>query len=508
MSALSIMITEYLSGLRLLYFAKQCLVIFGIFLFGALFADPLLRAKTSWIRRSILAFPLGISAFIITAYAMLVAGIPYNTATVTAAFVIEAAGAIFLNRKSFAAVDIKKSGKYMLLAAGVAVVAAAVSCSGLIPVSITNDTLYYFKRYPDSIVFFGGLRDQFDCWLTDTGLGIVCVDTLPPLFGFGETFGIREFFHIDFVAFFSLCVYERAQKRLEKKSAVIATVIVTGVLVTATPFVILGHWGLANMYFMELFFIAAYTSVDVKDCIGAKSVLLLALSLLRIEGTLFAVWLVLCICAYRKIGKKLALFVILPMTVLFGVYCLRVFTQFNLQDNIYLFLTPKKAVILIGVIAATGIYIAFIEPVLPEGIHRFLPCIYLGGALCGNLLMLVRDSSLYLGNLATFHANLFRQSGWGIMPHFAIAMGALLIVEYLIGFRKHKTAPGVSDRFNMTVVAGFILIAIAASFGRGDALSGYVGDSGNRVLLQVVPLVVLMYAELALGLLDHRQTDS
>ncbi len=508
MSALSIMITEYLSRLRLLYFAKQCLVIFCIFLLGALLADLLLRDGESWVRRSILAFPLGISAFVITAYAMLVAGIPYNTATVIAAFVIEAVAAVFLNRKSFAALDIKKSGKYVLIAAGVAVITAAVSSSGLVPVSITNDTLYYFKRYPDSIVFFGGLRDQFDCWLTDTGLGIVCVDTLPPLFGFGETFGIREFFHIDFVAFFAMCIYERASKNLEKKGAIVATVLITGVLATATPFVILGHWGLANMYFMEMFFIATYTSVDVEDSIGAKSVLLLALSLLRIEGTLFAVWLVLCICAYRKIGKKLALFVVLPMTVLFGTYCLRVFTQFNLQDNIYLFLTPKKAILLVSVIAATGIYISFIEPVLPEGIHRYLPCIYICGAICGNLLMLVRDSGLYLGNLRTFYANLFGQSGWGIMPHFAIAMFVLLIAEYLIRFRKNKTTPGTSDRFNMTIVAGFILITIAASYGRGDALSGYVGDSGNRVLLQVVPLVVLMYAELTLGLLNSRKTES
>ena len=508
MSALSIMVTEYLSGLRLQYFSKQCLVIFAVFLFGALISDLLLGPECSWIRRSILAFPLGISAFVITAYAMLVAGIPYNTASVSAAFITEAAVTIFLNRKSFAAFDMKKSGKRMLLAAGVAVVTAAVSCSGLIPVSITNDTLYYFKRYPDSIVFFGGLRDQFDCWLTDTGLGIVCVDTLPPLFGFGETFGIREIFHIDFVAFFALCLYERAQKRLEKKGAVVATVLITGVLVTATPFVILGHWGLANMYFMEMFFIAAYTSVDVKDSIRAKAVLLLALSLLRIEGTLFAVWLVLCICVYRDIGRKLAVYVMLPMTVLFGAYCLKIFTRFNLDDNIYLFLTPMKAVLLTGVVAATGIYIALIQPRLPERAVNILPCIYIAGILAGNILMFVRDSELYIGNLKTFYANLFRQSGWGIMPYFVITMAMLLAVEYAILYFKNRISLDDSDRFNITLVAGFILLTLAASYGRGDALSGYVGDSGNRVLLQVVPLIVLMFGELALGLVgQYRSTE-
>ena len=508
MSSVQTLITEYLSQLAGPYYVRQCLVILCLFFFGGILTDAMCRSKQSWTARAVTAFPVGLCAFVITAYAMLVAGIPYKTLTVCAAVILETAAAVFINRKSYAAGNIKVFAKHMIMAAVSAAAVALISCSGLAPVAVSNDTMYYFKRYPDSIVYFGALRDQFDCWLTDTGLGVVSIDTLPPLFGFGETFGIREFFHIDFIVFFGMCIYERARKTLSGKGVIIATALITGVLVFATPFVLLGHWALANMYFMELFFIAAYTAVDDKESVWLSPVLLLALSLLRIEGTLFVVWLVLCISLFTGTGKKLAMHVMLPMTVLFGLYCLKIFTQYDLLDNIYLFLTPKKALLLVGVIAAAGIYLAFIEGRLPSVIKKYLPYIYLLGAVAGNILMLIRDSELYIGNLRTFHANLFRQSGWGIMPYFVIAMAVLLAVEYTILYFTNRISLDDSDRFNITLVAGFILLTLAASYGRGDALSGYVGDSGNRVLLQVVPLIVLMFGELALGLVgQYRSTE-
>ena len=501
MNGLEILVTEYLASLAPSYFIRQCLVILALFILGAVLSDLLLARDVSRRMRYVLAYPSGIAAFVITTYAMLVAGIPYNTLSVSIAMLVETAAAVILNIRSDRKRQLTLYVKPMLAALAAATICAIISCSAAAPVSITNDTMYYFKRYPDCIVYFGGLRDQFDSWLTDTGLGIVTVDTLPALFGFGESFGIREMFHINFVAFFSCICYERAGKYITGKNRIIAAALTAAVLVTATPFVILGHWALANMYFMEMFFIAAYTAVDFNDSIGTKSLLLLALSLFRIEGTLFVVWLVLCICIYADIGKKLALSVMLPMAVLFGSYCLKIFTQYYLFDDIYLFLTPKKAVLLVGAIVATAVYLMFIQPVLPEKLTKYLPCIYIAGALALNAAFLVRDSELYLGNLATFGRNLFGQSGWGMMPYFVITMGILLIMEYALAAKRGKIGAGRSNGFNITLTVGFLLITIAASYGRGDALSGYVGDSGNRVLLQIVPLVVLMYSELTMNLL-------
>ena len=389
----------------------------------------------------------------------------------------------------------------MLAAVAFVLVFGAFATSGIMPVSISNDSMYFFRRYPDIIVYYGHLRDQFDFWLTDTGLGIVSVDTLPALFGFGESFGIREFFHINFIAFFGICAYERGSRRMEKKGAVVYALVLTAFLASATPFFILGHWALANMYFMEMFFIAAYTAIDSREgSMGVLPLLLCAVALFRIEGTLFVVWLVLCIALFTDLGRRLAAYVILPVTLLFAGYCLRIFVCFNVLDNIYLFLTPVKAVLLIAVLAFTGIFIAFVLPKLKERFSRFLPFAFIGALILGNLALFVYDRALYIGNLGAFSDNLFRQSGWGMLPYFVIGIIVLLIAEYIIRRIKGERWPAGDNAYNITLTVGFLLIVLAASFGRGDVLYENVGDSGNRVLLQITPLVVMTLGELLLYL--------
>ncbi len=537
MRPLDELVIEYLSELSAGYFIRQHLVIVAIFIFGAILTDLLIRKDIMWIKRCTLAFPVGLSAFVIIAYIMLITGIPYTAATVTVATVLITALALVLlaagkrapalsgspDRPPVAKPAYSGSGKltgsgnmtgsgklmgsgsakHMLLALAAAVLVATVATSGIAPVSISNDTMYYFRRYPDAIVFYKGLRDQFDFFMTDTGLGSVAVDTLSALFGFGETFGIREFFHIDFIAFFGICVYERAEKKMDRKHAVIASVLITAFLAASTPFVILGHWALANMYFCEMFFIAAYNvTEDDHSSFYANALLMTALALFRIEGTLFVIWLVVCTSVFTGLGKETAKFVILPVTVLFGGYCLRLYTKYYVLDNMYTFLTPAKALILIGLLVVTGLFMIFVFPMLYKRFGKKLALFCLIMLVAGNLLMFVRDSSLYIGNLKAFYANLFRQSGWGMLPYFIIAMTGLLVAEYFMR-RSHNKKPeriSSSNLFNITMVVGFLLIVLAASYGRGDVLSEDVGDSGNRVLLQIVPLLVMMYSELFLDL--------
>ena len=508
MSGLEIFINEYLSSLSGAYFIRQYLVICALFIFGAVITDALL-GRISWQKRSVLIFPVGMSAFVVTAYVMIVAGIPYNALSLSLVILAEAVAVLFFNRRSYTGSNIASFTKHMAITVILLLAVAAFATSGIAPVSISNDTMYFFRRYPDIIVHYGHLRDQFDFWLTDTGLGIVSVDTLPALFGFGESFGIREFFHINFIAFFGICAYERGSRRIGKKSAIVYALALTVFLATATPFFILGHWALANMYFMEMFFIAAYTAVGSKCGNALPSALyLVAVALFRIEGTLFTVWLVLCIALFTQIGKKLALYVIVPVTALFGGYCLRIFVGFDVLDNIYLFLTPQKAVLLIAVLIFSGIFIAFILPMMKNRFSTVLPYAYLGVLILGNLALFAYDRNLYIGNLGAFSDNLFRQSGWGMFPYFVTGMIVLLIIEYIIRMIRSQVRHNGDNAYNITLTVGFLLIVIAASFGRGDVLYENVGDSGNRVLLQIVPLVVMTLGELFLGLMGDEQEQA
>ena len=83
-----------------------------------------------------------------------------------------------------------------------------------------------------------------------------------------------------------------------------------------------------------------------------------------------------------------------------------------------------------------------------------------------------------------------------MLPYFVIGIIVLLLAEYLIRRIKGERWPAVDNAYNITLTVGFLLIVIAASFGRGDVLYENVGDSGNRVLLQITPLVVMTLGEL------------
>ncbi len=505
--SLNVFVQQYLAGLSKGYFVKQLAVILCIFVFGAIICDAFESVNTSRIKKVLLAYPAGLCTFSVTAYAMLVAGIPYNTLTVSALIIGELIVITALRGKSFCLHMNRTKMLHMIIALLVVIAVAAVAASGLAPVSISNDSMYFFRRYPEFIVYYGKLRDQFDFWLTDTGLGSVVIDTLPPLFGFGESFGIREFFHLDFICLFAVCVYDRAKLYLRGKNAYIAAFIVTLVLVTSTPFVILGHWALANMYFMELFFIAAYTAAGRKaGDIGVLPILLVALSLLRIEGTVFAVWLVLCISLYTDLSKKLVVYVLLPTALLFTGYCLKIFVGFYVFDNIYLFLTPQKAVILIGAMIMAGVYILLVEERLKKRMEKIQPYIYIAVLILANIALLVMNSELYIGNLKAFSANLFRQSGWGMFAFFSAFLIVFIIAEYLIRTIKKHGKKGSDSvlSFSTMLTVGFVLIVIIASYGRGDILAENVGDSGNRVLLQTVPLAVMTISEHLFALLNDR----
>ena len=307
-----------------------------------------------------------------------------------------------------------------------------------------------------------------------------------------------------FVAFFGISVYEKSQNYVSGRKRVIATTAITLILAVSTPFVILGHWALANMYFMELFYITAYyTYFHNGRGFGASVLMLVALALFRIEGTMFVVWLILCLAYYCDIEKKLVRFVLIPVAALFGGYCLKIFTGFYLFDNIYLFLTPQKAVLLITAIVGSAFYITLVQPRIPKRLYDFLPYIYLGVMMAGNLCLLVMDSEHYIGNIKAFGANLFRQSGWGMLPYFAVATTVVFAVEYALILKEKKGCFGISNTFNAVLTIGFILIVLAASFGRGDILMEDVGDSGNRVLLQITPLIVIMFGELGMSLVKY-----
>lgn len=553
MSSIANLTTSYIDTLSLSFYLKQVLVIVCLFLYGMIIIDFSGKLRcvivpseernndsnlfkntdlSCLIKKSILAYPVGLSVYIIISYIMLVVGITFNRVSVILGMIAVVIAMILLlvvkERKSGNSEGIVRNQKFidgisfrsllMVIVLLPVVAVAAFSTLGLVPISISNDSMYFFHRYPECIVSFEGLRDQFDYWLTDTGLGAIVIDTIPGLFGFGESFGMREFFQIDFILFFGVMVFDNTKKYFEKKGRIIATVIVTLLLVSATPFMLLSHWAMANVYFMELFFMSAYSFKFIGGKESLKIVpyiLMLALFTLRIEGIVFVIWLALCISIFYKNGKKLSMFVMLPATFMFGGYVLKIYTAYIMDDQCT-FLTPLKAILVVVVLALMCVYLYVIENRLLDFIGSRIKLfkdkpglLYFIGLLLVNVLLFVWNPELYFGNIIAFSKNLFRQSGWGMLPFFVIGACVILIVERIflrMDVKKINIKDDLECRYNVLITVGFVFVTLASAFGRGTMLYEDTGDSGNRVMLQVVPLVVFMFSDLFFKLTCDKDT--
>ena len=56
---------------------------------------------------------------------------------------------------------------------------ALVCCSGLLPISISNDSYYYYSVFPQTIVKEGFYQRCYDVFLTDVGQASAVIGTLP-----------------------------------------------------------------------------------------------------------------------------------------------------------------------------------------------------------------------------------------------------------------------------------------------------------------------------------------
>lgn len=532
-------IDNLLSVYRNGFAVRQLLVIMMIFAIGYIMCQLLLdtpggiKGLSSKVFKVALSFPMGIALFAFAGYIVLVCGVRYTIISVITCVILLSASLIILvcykNKKNLAGII---SFKEMIIALLLVLILGAMSVSGFIKMSVSNDSLYYFWQYPRAIVSYGGLRDQFDNFLTDTGLGAAVIGTLPFLFGFGETFGIQTFFHMSFLLFFGSAVYETitselivtkeevvggSRRKLSKE--LIISVLATVFMGVCTPAYILSHWAMANMYFMDYYFIALYLiylfGKDHKPDSGKLIIfafVVFACASVRMEGAIFILLLVLMGSTKISSSRWLA-GALVPIVIMQSIYELKLYLSYVI-DNPYTFMTVRKAIIQFVAYVVVMVYLVFMRDLITKKLKGNVAPWLIIGLLMINGVLLVMDRSLYIANIRAFIGNLTGQSGWGILPHISVGAFFLLIYFECILYRRNGRIKellvngGRIQIYWLYNMLSFVLVTIAVSFERGDPLEVVTGDSGNRVLLQVAPIVVMMFIVWFADILNQEESDS
>lgn len=500
-------LTEYYS---VNFFIRQFLVIVflycvGFFVVRAVFCKKNTIEEANTFYTFLLAFPTGISLFIISGIFLLICHIKYNALSALITVITLAALIFVISKpgKSVLKLERKKIPWFLVV-----FLLIILALSGVVSVGFSNDSMYYYYAYPHEIVTNGYLSEKFDIFLTDAGQGTAIINTLPFLFSYNENFGVMNLFNFSFICFFYYAVYEESISLNNRNKSHIFALLTTFLLATTMPFVLISKWAIANVYFMEMMFICVYLNYKFKDRVNdiiiLRSILITALSFVRIEGAVFAGFVLLIYMSLSNVKKRDVLIGIMPVFVLQTAYFVRIFLTMDIQAT-YTFMTKEKAVVAIAFIVFVLIYslICSNDPVikLPSGIMKLAsPAnITFAGLIGVNLLLLLYDRGLFLSNVRTFAKNMMLNSGWGFFAGLVFVL--ILLVPKV----------RIKDLYFDYIALGFFLVAFAACFARGDELRIDLYDSGNRVLLQIVPFVIYAFAFRyikAFDILHHKEQKS
>lgn len=487
-------LADFLSKFRAGYFIAQSLTVFALFLAGLCFVMLIKRRLESPVH-VLLAYPAGLSLYLLSGVILLVTKQRFAAASLIITMLIlmllgyMVTSAVSGTCRGFA--PVKPSLLITVLIA--AILVSIIACSGIFPVSLWNDSMYPYSLYPRAIVRYGYLKRKFNVFLTDVGLGSAVTGTLPWIFGFNETFGIQAALNLDFLIFFGFMVRETAGRKGPVRNVITACGLL--LLVTSMPFAVISGWAMSNMYFTEFLFICTGSAVYFAKKAGEQkntagdilllSVITAAMSFFRMEGMMIAAFVILSYTMIGLSGKLLALFSVLPCMVLYGLYYIRIFIIMTINAP-YTFLNRTKAVIQMVALTALFLYLILIQGRVKKTLSKHLKVIITAGLVLANLILFFLDPALYTADLKAFYLNLTHMSGWGVFPVFVVSALAVTLCCQITDKKK----PSVS--YMDFVSISYILITLGVSFARGDPLQENVGDSGNRVLLQIVP--VLMFA--------------
>lgn len=475
-------ITEELSPC---FFVRQLLTVIILFTLGYV-----INYIATWnkndermpIIRVILSFPVGLSVFTVSGLSMLIFNIDYNSLNIIFGVITLVLILLMFYRPKWNLFFNKETA--ILL--GIGIILAVISVSGIISIGFSNDSMYYYSAYPHEIVRYGHLWHKFDTFLTDVGQGTAVINTLPFLFGFNESFGIHNYFNISFICFFFYAVYDEACVYYETKKSLTFAIISTGFLVTCMPFVIISKLVVANVYFMEALFIVLYLNYKYKDdengLVFIRALLLLMVSFIRIEGALFAGFTLLTYIMQRDYKKRDVVCEAVPVIILQAMYFIRIYLLIDEIYAPYTFMNKGKAVVAVLFNIAVLIY-GLVLPVFNDKLRKYLsPVVVTFTALIlVNASLFLYDHSLFIANVKALMGNLLLNSGWGFF--------AAVVVVFIAIVPKVRIKDCYFDYFFI----GFLLVSFAACFARGDDLRIDLFDSGNRVLLQIVPFIVYAF---------------
>ncbi|MBE5847947.1 MAG: hypothetical protein E7300_09760 [Lachnospiraceae bacterium] len=537
------------------YQCRQALAILLLYLIGNLFLC-FATARLKAIFRVLFAFPIGMCLWVFVSYVSLLAGLPYTMYNTMRFLVMVLSMTYLAARRyhelldrsgekarAFASVhrppgpysskkdtpqarDNMRTSHLHLIALGIAMLCS----TGWLYVMISYDSLFYFINYGRALTVYQGFdaiagANSFTLTNITQFLPLVCSYTA--FWGLDQAYQIHAFLACNVVAAFGAGMYHILTHDIaypdsgndqdcaastksvhisvgsaagnlfrNKSRTLVFAVLLSTILATSTCYIVTSGWFLSNMPCMVyIFFLYLTTVLCRKEIIsqGAGSLLiglcLAALALLRKDGIIYDAFFMVWMCSIELFSKKrlAALFAPAATFALSWLAYVRLGMNVGVSRGYYSSIANNKNITLVvAVIVMCYLYLVIGHTILSWICERVrflheIDFMYFAFVI-GLLYVLKIHPDITIDDWDFAIRNLFLYpSSWGLS---AVLFGILIMLSLVVRFDLR------GDHF---VWIGYALLNLI-SYCYVDNKIFWVNwdDSYNRVLMQIVPVMLLI----------------
>lgn len=422
----------------------------------------------------ILAFPTGMLLWSGLSIVFLLVGIPYNRIVMlSSVLLLLAISWIALFRKK---IDIGILIRDILFFGVVVVILSA----GFLRNIIGNDTTYFNQNYGYWLAKEGGFTDGLIVPMLTTGLSTATLCSYFSMQGIDNMYLAQNIFRCLFILIFYWGIQTFCESNKNKVIGIIGTIL----LLTSPAYALVSSWMVSNSFMMfELFiFVICLRKIanGVVSCVNLASILALVAAFTRVEGSLMILFFVVC-AMVMQMGRNQLNRIIIPTIVGQTIYQIRC-VLFNRNVANELFLSYDNVIILISFMVAVFAIVQVKDMKWLKGIMSRIHIFILIGGVLGTIGLCILDYEKYRSNFVVFGRNvtyLGKTGSWGMTPLLFVICVILIICRWEY------------NKFLDTLWIGYIIFTFAICWSRESALRISIADSGNRILIQVIPIMIL-----------------
>ena len=455
---------------------RQIILSTCIYAYGYIVVKAFRLEKNEW-WDAVLAYPVGILSWCILGAAVLILGIPFEFVTMLvglAGLLIVCVGYMKRHTCQFKVANFFHN---LLYAVGI----AAIASSGLFWVYMANDSLYYLVKYGEILAIDGGFSQNVSYWMTWIGITPAMLSSLAKFLGLYSIYTIHHMLMVSFILFFIITIYEKMRESLSVKKTIMVVIAAVILLFLTPAFFLLGQWVISNTYFMIYMYIFFYVICEVQDKkMNAKGAYILLglisvfLTLSRSESIVTMCFLIICASTLKVEKIELFKYVLVPSSVFQVAYWIRVYlVQGYLFEGM---LTGKNVAVMVLAFVGTGLYLLFIGAWFENKYKLNMQQVVVYALIGINIILFLLTPERGIEGIDVFSYNLANES-WGFFPW-------LVAFCYLVFVCKDVKM----NYWDMCWI-GYVLFSFGICMGRGTVARIGIGDSLNRIICSIVPVI-------------------